>query len=150
MYYLICSLTYCLHKFEKRTKNVFYCILKSIDIFTITSQKPAMYLVSKCADIFEQNSMRWIFLSRWGSKVPNFRTTTYVTLQQKSKRGGEGGGSLHLLACKVLRNSSCINLAYVIYKQRRISRNALLTKLHCRSYTSIIFKHLFFLHFYLS
>ena len=58
MYYLICSLTEYLHKFEKGTKKNFYCILKSIVIFTITSQNPAIYLVSKCVDISEQNSMR--------------------------------------------------------------------------------------------
>ena len=132
---------------KKELKKNFYSILTSIGIFTITSQKPT---VSQCADISEQNNMRLIFLSRTGSRVPNFRAITYVTLQQRSKGGGEGGGSLPLLACKVLRNSSCINLAYIIYKQRRISRNALLTKLHCRSYTSMILKHLFFPHFYLS
>ena len=76
-------------------------------------------------------------------KVPNFRTITYVTLQQKSEGGGEGGGSLSLLACKVLRNFSCINLTYYIYKQRKNSRNALLINLHCRSYASLILKHIF-------
>ena len=55
---------------------------------------------------------------------------------------GEGGDNLPLLVCKVIRNSnsSCINLAYFICKQCRVSRNALLTKLHCRSYASLILK----------
>ena len=65
---------------------------------------------------------------------------------------GEGGDSLSLLVCKVIRNSnsSCINLAYFICKQCRVSRNALLTKLHCRSYASLILKDLFLPHFHLS
>ena len=63
MYYLVCSLTYCLHKFGKRTKkkNLSYLIEYPhfrIDVFTTWSEKPAIYLVSKCADISEQNSMR--------------------------------------------------------------------------------------------
>ena len=52
----------------------------------------SQYFVSKCAGISEQNSMRWIFLSGWGLRVPNFRTITYVTLEQKSGEGGEEKG----------------------------------------------------------
>ena len=58
MYYLIYSLTYYLHKFENRTKKKFLLYFKITITITITSQKPAIYLVSKCTDISEQNSMR--------------------------------------------------------------------------------------------
>ena len=64
------------------------CILKSTDIFTITSQIPVIYFFSKYTDFPEQKRMRWIFVAQWGSRVPNFRTITYVTLQLKSD--GEG------------------------------------------------------------
>ena len=80
----------------------------------------SQYFVSKCAGISEQNSMRWIFLLGWGLRVPNFRTITYVTLEQKSGGGrGEGRESSTLWACKVIRNSNfnCKNLAYFIYEQ---------------------------------
>ena len=119
--------------------NLFF--LKCSDIFTITSKKPVIYFVSESADNSEQNSMRWIFLSRWRLRVPNFRTAPYVTRRQKCEGGGKGRESLRLLAYKVLRNSSCINLAHCIYKERRINRNEMLSKLYCRSYTNLILNH---------
>ena len=90
--------------------------------------------------------MRWILVSRGRLTVPNFRTKSYVTscvtLELKSAGEREGGESLTLWAYKVIRNSNskCINLAYSIYKQWQISRNALPTKVHCRT---LILKHKF-------
>ena len=127
-------------KFKKKTNIFLNCILKKYRHFHNYVSK-----TGKCVDISEQNSMRWIFLSWGGLRVSNFRTITYVTFEEKREWEREGGESLPLLASKVIRNcnSNSINLAYFIYKQCRISRNALFTKVHCRSYTSLILKYHF-------